>query len=117
MQNKAMNSPDPHAPVPPSSRAPETYPAPAQAWYLVGVLMVLYVFSFIDRQILGLLVDPIKREFGVSDTQVGLLQGLTFAVFYCVLGIPAGWLVDRFSRRWIVAIGVFLWSIAMSFRS
>lgn len=112
MQNKAMNSPDPHEPVPPSSRAPETYPAPAQAWYLVGVLMVLYVFSFIDRQILGLLVDPIKREFGVSDTQVGLLQGLTFAVFYCVLGIPAGWLVDRFSRRWIVAIGVFLWSIA-----
>lgn len=83
-----------------------------RAWYLVGVLMVLYVFSFIDRQILGLLVEPIKREFGVSDTQVGLLQGLTFAVFYCTLGIPAGWLVDRFSRRWIVAIGVFLWSIA-----
>ena len=92
----------------PQIQAAET----SREWYLVGVLMVLYVFSFIDRQILGLLVEPIKREFGVSDTQVGLLQGLTFAVFYCTLGIPAGWLVDRFSRRWIVAIGVFLWSIA-----
>jgi MFS family permease len=81
------------------------------AWYLVGVLMLMYVFSFIDRQILGLLVDPIKREFGVSDTQVGLLQGLTFAVFYCTLGIPMGFLADRFSRRWLVAIGVFLWSL------
>jgi MFS family permease len=81
------------------------------AWYLVGVLMLMYVFSFIDRQILGLLVDPIKHEFGVSDTQVGLLQGLTFAVFYCTLGIPMGLLADRFSRRWLVAIGVFLWSL------
>ena len=97
---------------PSTSEASAPYPAPRAAWYLVGVLMVLYVLSFIDRQILGLLVEPIKREFGVSDTQVGLLQGLTFAVFYCTLGIPAGWLVDRFSRRWIVAIGVFLWSIA-----
>ena len=99
-------------PPKPEIPSPDSYPAPARAWYLVGVLMVLYVLSFIDRQILGLLVEPIKREFGVSDTQVGLLQGLTFAVFYCTLGIPAGWLVDRFSRRWIVAIGVFLWSIA-----
>ena len=57
------------------------FPVPGLAWYTVGVLMLMYVFSFIDRQILGLLVDPIKREFGVSDTQVGLLQGLTFAVF------------------------------------
>ena len=95
-----------------ASNTPPPYPPARSAWYMVGVLMVLYVFSFIDRQILGLLVDPIKREFGVSDTQVGLLQGLSFALFYCALGIPAGWLADRFSRRWIVAIGVFLWSLA-----
>ena len=100
--------------MPPKSQIPasDTYPAPTQAWYLVGVLMVLYVFSFIDRQILGLLVDPIKREFGVSDTQVGMLQGLSFVVFYCTLGIPAGWLADRLDRRWIISVGVFLWSLA-----
>lgn len=101
-----------HAPDPRRHQAlSRTYPPPGAAWYMVAVLMVMYVFSFIDRQILGLLVDPIKREFGVSDTQVGLLQGLTFAVFYCTLGIPIGWLADRFSRRWIVACGVFLWSL------
>ncbi len=93
-------------------QVPGHYAATGRAWYLVGVLMVLYMFSFIDRQILGLLVEPIKREFNVSDTQVGMLQGLTFGLFYCTLGIPAGLLADRFSRRWIVAIGVFLWSIA-----
>jgi MFS family permease len=89
-------------------------PRPAVAWYLVGVLMVMYVFSFIDRTILGLLVDPIKREFGVSDTQVGLLQGWVFAAFYCTLGIPMGFLVDRFNRRWLVAAGVFAWSLMAS---
>jgi len=89
----------------------DAWPAPGTAWYMVGVLMLLYVLSFIDRQIIGLLVDPIKREFGVSDTQVGLLQGLSFALFYCTLGVPVGWMVDRFGRRRIVAAGVFLWSL------
>jgi MFS family permease len=100
---------------PPVRDSVTPWPAPGAAWYMVGVLMLLYVFSFIDRQIIGLLVDPIKREFGVSDTQVGLLQGLTFAVFYCTLGIPIGWMVDRCGRRRIVAAGVFLWSLMATF--
>jgi MFS family permease len=99
------------SPLRPAAEDSAAWPAPGAAWYMVGVLMLLYVLSFIDRQIIGLLVDPIKREFGVSDTQVGLLQGLTFALFYCALGIPFGWMVDRFGRRWIVAVGVFLWSL------
>jgi MFS family permease len=88
------------------------FPAAWLAWYAVGVLMLLYVCSFADRQILSLLVAPIKRDFGMSNTQMGLLQGLTFAVLYTVLGVPFGWLVDRISRRWIIAGGVFCWSLA-----
>jgi MFS family permease len=74
--------------------------------------MLLYVCSFADRQILSLLVAPIKRDFGMTNTQMGLLQGLAFAVLYTVLGVPFGWLVDRISRRWIIACGVFFWSLA-----
>jgi MFS family permease len=80
------------------------------AWYVVGVLMVCYTVSFVDRQILSLLVTPIKEDLGLSDTQIGLLQGLAFAIFYTALGLPAGWLADRYSRRTIVAVGVLLWS-------
>jgi MFS family permease len=88
------------------------FPSQWLAWYAVGVLMILYVCSFADRQILSLLVTPIKRDFGMTNTQVGLLQGFTFAVFYTTLGLPLGWLADRMSRRWIIASGVFFWSLA-----
>ncbi len=81
------------------------------AWYVVFVLMVCLTLSFIDRQILGMLVDPIKRDLGVNDTRIGLLQGLAFTVFYTVVGLPVGWLVDRYSRRSIIAAGVFFWSM------
>ncbi len=82
-----------------------------QAWYIVLVLMLANVSGFVDRQILSLLVEPIKRDFGVSDTQVSLLMGLSFAVFYSVLGVPIGRLADRRSRRVIVAVGATLWSV------
>ncbi len=81
-----------------------------QAWYIVAVLTLANVSGFVDRQILSLLVEPIKRDLGVTDTQVSLLMGLSFAVFYSVLGIPIGRLADRSSRRAIVAIGAVLWS-------
>ncbi len=81
-----------------------------QAWYIVVVLTLANVSGFVDRQILSLLVEPIKRDLGVSDTQVSLLMGLSFAVFYSVLGIPIGRLADRGSRRAIVAVGAVLWS-------
>ncbi|MEQ7154361.1 spinster family MFS transporter [Brevundimonas aurifodinae] len=81
------------------------------AWYTVAVLTVCYTLSFIDRQILSLLVGPIKAEFAVSDTQVGLLGGLAFSLFYTLVSLPAGRLVDRFNRRNIIAAGVFFWSL------
>jgi MFS family permease len=100
------------------------YPRPAYAWYVVGVLFVAYTFSFIDRQILNLLVEPIRADLGLSDTQISLLQGLAFALFYTTLGVPIGWLADVSSRRTVIMTGVAVWSLmtaacglAQSFRT
>jgi len=81
------------------------------AWYVAIVLMLCNTLSFIDRQILGLLVTPIKLELGISDTRIGLLQGLAFGIFYTLLGMPMGRIVDRGNRRNLVAAGIFLWSL------
>lgn len=86
-------------------------------WYVVFVLMVCYTLSFIDRQILSLLVGPIKQDLGISDTRIGLLQGLAFAVFYTLLGLPMGRLADRSSRRNLIAAGVFFWSLMTALSS
>lgn len=88
----------------------EAYPPPARAWYLVGALMVFYVFSFIDRQVIAFLIEPMKRDMSLSDTQVGLIQGFGFAVLYTFLGLPIGRLADRISRKKIVTVGVLVWS-------
>ena len=82
------------------------------AWYVVFVLMVCYTVSFIDRQILALLVGPIRADLEISDTQIGLLGGLAFSLFYTLMGLPLGRLADRYNRRNIIAIGVFFWSLA-----
>jgi MFS family permease len=82
------------------------------AWYVVGVLMFAYVVSFIDRLILGLLVQPIKADLGITDTQVGLLAGIGFALFYTVMGMPLARLADRSNRKWLIVCGVSLWSAA-----
>ena len=89
----------------------EPYPQIKYAWYVVAALTFVYIFSFIDRQILNLLVGPIRRDLGISDTQMSLLMGFSFALFYTVCGIPLGWLADRFSRRSIIAVGFVFWSI------
>jgi MFS family permease len=81
------------------------------AWYVAIVLMLCNTLSFIDRQILGLLVTPIKQEFGLSDTKIGLLQGLAFGIFYTLLGMPMGRIVDRGNRRNLVAAGIFCWTL------
>ena len=94
--------------------APEAetqYPPPVLAWAMVAVLFVAYIFSFIDRMIIGLLVEPLKADLGLSDTQVSLLQGFAFAIFYTVIGLPLGRLIDRTARMRIVAVGVALWSL------
>jgi MFS family permease len=89
----------------------KTNPDLRYAWYVALVLMLCNTLSFIDRQLLGLLVDPIKQDLGTSDTQMGLLQGLAFGVFYTLLGIPMGRFVDRGNRRALVAAGIFCWSL------
>jgi MFS family permease len=81
------------------------------AWYVVIVLMICYTLSFIDRQILSLVVGPIKQSLGISDTRIGLLQGLAFALFYTLLGLPMGRFADRGNRRNLIAAGVFFWSL------
>jgi MFS family permease len=85
---------------------------PRQANYALAVFLLAYVLSFVDRQILALMVDPIRQDLGLSDVQIGLLQGLAFAILYAVMGLPFGMLADRISRRRIIAAGVVFWSFA-----
>lgn len=80
-------------------------------WYVVAVLMLAYIFSFIDRQIFSMVVGPLRRDLHISDTQVSYLQGLSFVIFYTFFGILIGRLVDIYSRRTIIAIGMVLWSV------
>jgi len=84
---------------------------PWRTWLSLAVLVLAAVFSFIDRQILSLMVTPIKQDLGINDVQVGLLQGFAFAMFYSLAAIPLGWLADRSSRKWIISIGVAVWSL------
>jgi len=84
--------------------------SPGYANYVLGVLFVVYVFNFIDRQLLSVFIGPIKEEFGASDTQMGLLVGFAFALLYTFAGIPIARLADRSSRRNIIAIGLAVWS-------
>ncbi len=89
----------------------EPFPRRGAAWYALIVLMLCYTLSYVDRQILAFLVEPLKSEFAVGDTKIGLLQGIYFAIFYTFVGLPMGWLADRYNRRNIVAAGVLFWSI------
>ncbi|RYG14155.1 MAG: MFS transporter [Burkholderiales bacterium] len=87
------------------------YPSAVYSWYVVGVLTLTYTVSFIDRQIMALMIEPIKRDLAITDTQVSLLIGLAFAVFYTLLGIPIARLADRHSRRVVIAAGVTIWCV------
>jgi len=88
------------------------WPSELASWYLVGVLMVAYIFSFIDRTILTLMVGPIRADLGISDTQISLLHGFAFAIFYTLMGIPIATLADRKNLRNIIATGCTFWSLA-----
>ncbi len=88
-----------------------TWPRPAVAWFGVGVLVLAFIFSIADRIIISLLVDPIKADLGLSDTDMGLMMGLAFAIFYALMGLPIGRMADKYSRRTIIGCGIFLWSI------
>ncbi len=78
--------------------------------YVLGLLLMVYIFNFLDRQILAVLLESIKLEFRFTDTQLGLLGGMAFALFYSTLGIPIAWLADQYNRRNIIAVAMALWS-------
>jgi MFS family permease len=83
-----------------------------QARYALGLLFVVYAVSLIDRQILAMLLEPIKAEMGLRDWQLGFLSGLAFALLYSTAGIPIARLADRGSRRNVIAVGMLVWSAA-----
>jgi len=87
------------------------FPANNYAIYVVSVLMLVTLSSLLDRQLPTLLVEPLKRSFALSDTQFSLLQGSAFAIFYTVMGIPFGRMVDHANRRNLILFGLVLWSI------
>jgi len=82
------------------------------AWLLTIVLAVAMVISVVDRFALSLLIEPIKKDYGIGDAQIGLLQGLAFGLFYAVLGLPCGWLADKWSRKGTIIVGLLIWSVA-----
>lgn len=86
------------------------WPSPLLAWYAVGLFNVALLSSFIDRQILSLLVGPIKHDLQITDTGMSLLMGFAFALFYVLVGMPIARLADTKSRRLVIAIGIALWS-------
>ncbi|MGO4408841.1 MULTISPECIES: spinster family MFS transporter [unclassified Brevundimonas] len=82
------------------------------AWLVLGILCFVYVLNFLDRQLLSILAKPIQDDLGVTDGQLGLISGLYFALFYCIISIPVAWLADRTNRVKVLSIACGLWSLA-----
>ncbi len=102
-RNKSLNS---------SLNEPAAWPSQRRGWYVTVVLMIGFTFSFIDRQVLNLLVDPIRADLSITDTEISFLQGLAFVVTYVSMSVPIGRMVDRFNRVAIMVGGVLIWSVA-----
>src|SRR5215510_797907 len=85
------------------------------AYYVLGVLFTVYIFNFIDRQILAILLEPIKQDLKISDTALGFLTGFAFAVFYTFAGLPLARIADRWVRRSLIAISLMTWSLMTAF--
>ncbi|MBK6026254.1 sugar phosphate permease [Brevundimonas nasdae] len=83
-----------------------------RAWFVLALLCFVYVLNFLDRQLLSILAKPIQDDLGVTDGQLGLISGLYFAMFYCILAIPVGWLADRTNRVRVLSLACALWSAA-----
>ena len=88
-----------------------SYPNKKYGYSAVGVLTLAQVFAFIDRQIPSMLVEPIKQDFNLTDSQIALLGGAAFSIFYAVMALPIGYAVDRYKRTKVLGIGIFLWSL------
>ena len=93
-----------------TSKAPREDVGGTYARYVLGVLVVVYVFNFIDRQILSILAEEIKADLNISDGDIGFLFGTAFAVFYAIFGIPLGRLADLWVRKSLISVGLFFWS-------
>jgi len=93
--------------IPPATPERSSY-----QWYVVIICMVAYILSFVDRQILSLMIEPIKADLMLSDTQFSLLQGLAFSLFYAFMGVPIAALADKKSRVKIISVGIAFWSLA-----
>lgn len=87
------------------------YPSKGAAWFTTGILALMFMLAYVDRQVLAILAEPIKRDLGLSDSQIGLIIGFAFFLSYSIAAIPIGQLVDRVSRRRVVAVGVAAWSV------
>jgi len=98
--------------LPSSGQTAVPFPPAAVAWYSTVLLALLYWLSILDRTIISLLVDPIKKDIGISDVQFGMLHGLAFAITFSIFGLIAGILADRQNRRLIIFASVAIWSIA-----
>lgn len=98
--------------VSPPSAPADDYPAAGYAWYVVGVMLLAYSVSFVDRLILSLMVQPVRADLHLSDTGISLLQGLAFAILYTVLGLVLGRWADRHSRIRLIIAGIVVWCIA-----
>src|SRR4051794_2453983 len=85
--------------------------APWRKWYVLGVLLLIGLFNYIDRQSLAILQIPIKRELGLSDTQLGALTGLAFAFLYTSMALPIARLADRTNRTMLIAVALCVWSL------
>ncbi len=78
---------------------------------VLGMLLAVYIFNFVDRQILSILAGPIQADLQLDDAQMGLLGGLAFALLYSILGVPLAWLADKTSRSWVIAVSLGVWSL------
>lgn len=94
----------------PARAAPVGAKTDAYSWYVLAVLTIVYTFNFVDRQIIAIVSPAIKEELGLSDSMLGLLKGLAFAVLYTLIGIPIAWAADRWNRVSIVTISLAVWS-------
>src|SRR6266487_3157488 len=111
MQRPAVQSEHPQSPSSPGVSSPASAVDGPYAYYVLGVLFVVYIFNFIDRQILAILLQPIKEDLKISDTALGFLTGFAFAVFYTFAGLPLARLADRWVRRSLIALSLSAWSV------
>jgi MFS family permease len=99
-----------------AEQAPESVspPVSAAAWFLLAVLFIAYICSTLDRFVISLLIEPIKHDLHLSDTQISLLQGLAFSLVFALATLPVGYLVDRVNRTRLIVIGIAFWSLMTS---